>query len=279
MSMYGTRSLQQLLAGCRADSLAEAALQLSAEITPGLDVQHYLQRLQFYAERVSDQLAPQVPLGEVLFQMNNYLFNDRGFSSDCSSRCPPDSLFLDRVIDSRHGSPLGITLIYLTVGRWLGLPLVALSFPGRILVRYSDADGEVVLDPADGGMPLQENDLAMLLSGTFALNRRPHYRLGRFLSTTDDKTLLVRMLRQLKQSYLQYGDAQSALWALENILLLMPGMASSFRERGYLYELLDCSIAAAEDYTRYLELMPDANDADALRKRLPQLLQHNVTFH
>jgi len=277
--MYGAMSLQQVLARSRADSLAEAALCLSREMTPGLDTRHYLQRLQFYAERVSDQLPTRVPLGEVLFQMNNYLFNDRGFVADCSSRCLPESLFLDRVIDSRRGSPLGITLIYLTVGRWLGLPLVALSFPGRLLIRYSDADGEVVIDPADGGMPLQEHDLAMLLSGVYSLNRRPHYRLGRFLSTTDDKALLVRQLRQLKQAYLLRGDAQSALWALEKILLLMPGMATSFRERGYLYELLDCSIAAAEDYSRYLELMPDARDAEVLRKRLPQLLQHNITFH
>jgi regulator of sirC expression with transglutaminase-like and TPR domain len=279
MGMYGTMSLQQLLAQSRADSLAEAALVLSGDVNPALDTQHYLQRLQFYAEAISERLAPRVPLGEVLFQLNDYLFNDRGFHADCSGRCSPESIFLDRVIDNRSGSPLSITLIYLTVGRWLGLPLVAMSFPGRILVRYTDADGDVVIDPGDGGMPLQETDLAMLFSSTYSLHRRPHYRLGRFLSTTDDKSLLVRMLRQLKQGYLQRGDAQSALWALEKILLLVPGMASSFRERGYLYELLDCSMAAAEDYSRYLELMPDANDADLLRKRLPQLLQHNITFH
>ena len=279
MGICGTMSLQQLLAQPRADSLAEAALWLAADIYPDIDTQHYLRRLQFYAEAVSERLPTRVPLGEVLFHLNDYLFNDRGFSADCSGRCSPESTFIHSVIDNRRGSPLGITLIYLTVGRWMGLPLVALSFPGRILVRYRDADGEVVLDPADGGMPLQEADLAMLLSGTYSLHRRPRYRLGRFLSTTDDKMLLVRMLRQLKQSYLQRGDAQSALWALEKILLLMPGMASGFRDRGYLYELLDCSMAAAEDYTRYLELMPDASDADVLRKRLPRLLEHNVTFH
>lgn len=277
--MYGAMSLQQILSQSRADSLAEAALWLARDLNPSLDAHHYLQRLQFYAEAVSERLPQRVPVGEVLFQLNDYLFNDRGFTANCMARCSPENTFLERVIDNRHGSPLSITLIYLTVGRWLGLPLVALSFPGRILVRYTDAEGDVVIDPGDGGMPLQENDLAMLLSSTYSLHRRPHYRLGRFLSTTDDKSLLVRMLRQLKQGYLQRGDAQHALWALEKILLLVPGMASSFRERGYLYELLDCSMAAAEDYSRYLELMPDANDAELLRKRLPQLLQHNITFH
>lgn len=279
MGSNTTMSLHQVLSQSRADGLAEAALWVSREVTPGVDVDQYLQRLQFYAEKISDRLPSRVRLGDALFQLNDYLFNDRGFTSVCSRRCQPENIFLDRVIDNRRGSPLSIALIYLTVGRLLGLPLEAASFPGRILIRYSDAEGDVVIDPGDGGMPLQEDDLALMLSGSSALHIRPYNKLRRFLSDTDDKTLLVRMLRQLKHSYLLHGDAQSALWALEKILLLTPDMASGFRERGYLYELLNCSGAAADDYRRYLELLPDASDAEMLRQRLPELMQNSVTFH
>lgn len=279
MNVHDNMTLQHLLAQPRSDALAEAAMWLAHEFEPSVDVVHYMQRLQYYAEAISERLPSNVPVGEVLFQLNNYLFNDRCFFADRSAVSPPESTFLHHVIDTRHGALLSITLIYLTVGRLLGLPLVAVTFPGRILVKYSDAEGDVVIDPGDGGMSLQEHDLALMISQAYGLERRPHYRLARFLSATDDKMLLVMLLRQIKQAYMLRGDVQSALAALENILTLMPGMASSFRERGYLYELLDCSIAAAEDYCRYLELMPDANDAEILRKRLPQLLQHHVTFH
>ncbi|MFO7594127.1 MAG: tetratricopeptide repeat protein [Pseudomonadota bacterium] len=279
MNVHDTMTLQHLLAQPRSDTLAEAAMWLARDFEPSVDVDQYMQRLQFYAESISDRLPSKVPVGELLFQLNNYLYNDRCFFADRSTVSPPESTFLHHVIDKRHGALLSITLIYLTVGRLLGLPLVAVTFPGRILVKYSDAEGDVVLDPGDGGMPLQEHDLALMISRAYGLERHPHYRLARFLSAADDKMLLVMLLRQLKQAYMLQGDVQSALAALENILVLMPGMASSFRERGYLYELLDCSIAAAEDYSRYLELMPDANDAELLRKRLPQLLQHHMTFH
>ena len=253
---------------------------VAQEVDPNIDVYQYLQRLQFYAEKISDQLPPQVRLGDVLFQLNDYLYNDRRFTSICSNRCPPDNIFLDRVIDSRRGSPLSITLIYLTVGRLLGLPLEAVSFPGRILIRYSDPEGDVVIDPVDGGMPLQENDLALMLSGTYAVRRRrPVQRLNSFLSDTDDKSLMIRMLRQLKQGYMVHGETQSALWALEKILLLEPGSAGSYRERGYLYELLECNVAAADDYRRYLDMMPDAGDAQTLRARLSDLLRSDITFH
>jgi regulator of sirC expression with transglutaminase-like and TPR domain len=279
MGLSTTVSLQQILSQSRADGLAEAALWVSHEVGAGVDVDQYLQRLQFYAEKISDRLPSQVRLGDALFQLNDYLFNDRGFISVCSNRCQPEQIFLDKVIDTRRGSPLSIALIYLTVGRLLGLPLEAASFPGRILIRYSDAEGDVVIDPGDGGMPLQDEDLALMLSGSHGLPLRLHTRLERFLSNTDDKTLLVRMLRQLKRSYLLRGDPQSALWVLEKILLLTPEVASGFRERGYLYELLDCSSAAVEDYRRYLELLPDASDAEVLRERLPGLIQSSVTVH
>lgn len=272
-------SLINVLAKRQPDGVAEAALWLAQEIDPTIDVYQYLQRLQFYAEAISERLAARVPLGEVLFQLNDYLFNDRGFRADSPAYSSPDNIFLHQVIDQRHGSPLSITLIYLTVGRWLGLPLQAVSFPGRILIKYSDAEGDVVIDPAEGGMALQEQDLSLLLSRTYTLLCRPRYRLARFLSVTSDTMLLVRLLRQLKQQYLLRGDAWNALWVLDNILLLMPDIPSDFRERGHLFELLECSVAAAEDYSHYLELAPEASDAELLRKRLPRLLQQPVTFH
>jgi regulator of sirC expression with transglutaminase-like and TPR domain len=279
MAVQGGELLQSLLAEEHADRLAEAALWVAHDLDPDVDIHAYLQRLQFYADAISERLSPYAPLGDVLFQLNNYLFNDRGFSSDSRTPYQPDCNLLHQVIDNRCGVPLSLAVIYLTVGRWLGLPLVGLSFPGRILIKYVDEDGEVVIDPAEGGMPLQETDLAMLFSRTYALGKVSSRQLKRFLSTSDDKTLLVRMLRQLKQAYLMRGDLQRALWTLENILQLVPGQASGFRERGYLYELLDCRDAAAEDYNRYLELLPDASDAALLRKRLPRLLQNPVTFH
>jgi regulator of sirC expression with transglutaminase-like and TPR domain len=279
MVMRGNQTLQHLLAQRRADRLAEAALSLAHDLDPGVDIQSYLQRLQFYADAVSERLSPYAPLGDVLFQLNDYLFNDRGFYSEGAIPYRLDCNLLHRVIDNRCGVPLCLAVIYLTVGRWLGLPLVGMTFPGRILIKYIDEEGEVVLDPAEGGMPLQETDLAMLLSRTYAPAGVSTQQLRRFLSTSDDKTLLVRMLRQLKQSYLMRGDLQHALWALEIILQLTPEQASGFRERGYLYEMLDCGYAAAEDYHRYLELLPDASDAERLRKRLPLLLQRPVTLH
>lgn len=279
MGMQGDKSLLRVLEEDQPDRLAEAALLLAGEVQPGLDIYAYLQQLQLYAVDIGERLPPSARLGDVLFHLNNYLFNDCGFSADNSqSRCI-ELNYLHRVIDTRCGAPLSMAIIYLTVGRWLGLQLRGVFFPGRILVAYRDEDGEVVMDPADGGLSLQDADLESLLSHACAHNQVPSQQLRRFLATCDDKTLLVRMLRHLKQAYLSQGELQNALWALQKTLELVPELASGFRERGKLYELLDCSYAAAMDYRHYLELLPDANDAAVLRERLPELLRTPITLH
>ena len=126
---------------------------------------------------------------------------------------------------------------------------------------------------------LLEQDLSVLLLNAANTNRQAWRQPRRLLVPADDKTLLMRLLRQLKQAYLAQGNVQNALWALEQSLLLAPELASGFRERGHLYELLDCRYAAAMDYTHYLKLLPDASDAANLRQRLPELLRTQVTLH
>lgn len=280
MGLQGNESLQRLLEHEHPERLARAALLLTSDVHPDLDIDPYLQRLQRYAVAVSERLPPYSRLGDVLFHLNDFLFNECGFYTNTNYARRAELNYLHQVMDSRCGTPLSIAIIYLTIGRWLGLPLQGMLFPGRILVAYCDEDGEVVLDPADGGLSLQEEDLAVLQSHAFIFHRSPQQQHPRAShAVSDDKSILVRMLRQLKQAYLVRGDLEGALWALEHTLVLEPELASGYRERGQLYELLDCRYAAAMDYNYYLELKPEASDAAHLRERLPELLRTQITLH
>jgi regulator of sirC expression with transglutaminase-like and TPR domain len=63
------------------------------------------------------------------------------------------------------------------------------------------------------------------------------------------------------------------------LLVLTPRGAEEIRTRGFLYERLDCPAAAANDFRRYLELAPEASDADLVRTRLSRLLDDTPTLH
>jgi regulator of sirC expression with transglutaminase-like and TPR domain len=57
----------------------------------------------------------------------------------------------------------------------------------------------------------------------------------------------------------------------DRILLLAPEAAGALRDRGLLYEQLECFGPALDDLERYLALAPGAPEAGALRARVDML--------
>ena len=49
------------------------------------------------------------------------------------------------------------------------------------------------------------------------------------------------------------------------------------RDRGMIYQELECFRAAVTDFERYLELVPDCGDGDLIRERIVQL-QRSVSL-
>jgi regulator of sirC expression with transglutaminase-like and TPR domain len=55
------------------------------------------------------------------------------------------------------------------------------------------------------------------------------------------------------------------------MLLLTPDASAELRERGLVYQRLECYRAALKDLTDYAEREPDAPDQDDVRVRLMEL--------
>ncbi|PKL94490.1 MAG: hypothetical protein CVV18_08770, partial [Gammaproteobacteria bacterium HGW-Gammaproteobacteria-8] len=67
-------------------------------------------------------------------------------------------------MDRRLGIPITLSILYIELGRRLGLPLQGVSFPGHFLVILPVSHGAVVLDPYSEGASLEMADLERLLS-------------------------------------------------------------------------------------------------------------------
>jgi regulator of sirC expression with transglutaminase-like and TPR domain len=55
------------------------------------------------------------------------------------------------------------------------------------------------------------------------------------------------------------------------MLVLMPQAHGELRDRGYVYQRLECWRPALKDLTDYLQLEPDAPDLDDVRVRMMEL--------
>ena len=120
------------------------------------------------------------------------------------------------MLDRRRGIPITLSILYLEIGTRLGLELEGISFPGHFLVKYPTEEGDLVLDPFSGGMPLDEKDLRTLLDRTY---REPNDAppLEQLLTSAGKKEILVRMLRNLKGAYLRREQFDKALSVVDQI--------------------------------------------------------------
>ena len=256
----------QLVSGSEEElDLAEAALLIVQEEHPDLDIIAYLRRLDELAASVRARL-PQVPEpADIIHNLNIQLFHEEGLSGNESEYYDPRNSFLNEVLDRKQGIPITLSVIYLEVGRRLGLPLVGVGFPGHFLVKYRGADGDVVLDPFAGGATLTREELEQRLRRMYGEANPFLAQIPQLLAPASKKEILVRMLGNLKGVYLQQNDFTRALAAIDRILLVAPDLALEVRDRGAVHQRLGHLQAALQDFRRYLQMVPDAGDAEAVR--------------
>ena len=253
--------------------LAEAALVIAAHEYPGLDVPAYRARLNEMAAALKRRLRADISSTETLIALNRYLFDELGFSGNVADYYDPRNSYLNEVLDRRLGIPITLSLVYVEVGRRVGLALHGVAFPGHFLAKCIMRNGAVVLDPYARGASLSLDDLQqrlkVLRGGTLPASEM----IGHLLAAAGKKSILARMLRNLKVIYRERSDLPRALGAADRIIALEPGAAEEYRDRAGLYLDLECFRAALSDFRNYLMLKPGAEDAAVVRRRVVELQQ------
>ena len=258
--------------------LAEGALWIAAAEYPALDVADYLRRLDGMAETLRLRLRADISVADKLRALNHYLFGELGFSGATDDYSDPRNSFLNDVMDRRCGIPLSLSLIYLEVGRRIGLALYGVSFPGHFLVKCSLGSNVVVLDPYNRGLSLDAGDLLSRLQAEGAEGGDGGGEggidpavLAYLLSAASHREMLMRMLRNLKGIYLAQQDWLRALAASERLIQIAPEMAGELRERGQIYVALECYRAALHDFRSYLRLAENEADVAAVREEMARI--------
>lgn len=256
----------QVVAGSEEElDLAEAALLIAQEEHPDLDIAAYLRRLDHLAAAVRARLPESPVPTDMINSLNVQLFREEGLTGNEQEYYDPRNSFLNEVLDRKTGIPIALSVIYLEVGRRLGLPLVGVGFPGHFLVKYAGSDGDIVLDPFSGGVTLTQEQLTQKLRTVYGDHHPILAQVPQLLVPASKKEILVRMLRNLKAIYLRQGDLTRALASIDRLLLVAPDEAVEVRDRGAVHQQLGHIQAALQDFKRYLQIAPKAEDAEAVR--------------
>lgn len=260
-------------------ALADLALHLARDAYPELDVDRYLARLDEMAGAIGERLDEDADVFSTLAELNAYLFREQGFRGNFDDYYDPRNSYLNEVLDRRTGIPITLSVVYLEVGRRLGLPLHGISFPGHFLVKCAVDGGEVVLDPYSGGVSLDADDLEHRLLEVVGEKHASRVELAALLRAAPERDILVRMLHNLKALYQRDEKLDRALTVCNRILQIRPDSLDDLRDRGELFAALDCHRAAFDDLRRYLKLRPGAADAGLVRERVIDLQARVAQLH
>lgn len=256
--------------------LTAAAMLIARSAYPELDPAPYLDRLERWACDLANEIPSGGDIPTRIAYLNRFMFDELDFDGADEDYYNPRNSFLNDVLDRRRGIPISLALVYMDLGRRIGLEFEGVSFPGHFLVKLTVMGGQIVLDPFNGGVSLDEDDLRQRLHTQYG---NAPASVQKLLHSASKREILVRMLRNLKGIYQEQGEVQRSLETIDLILTVDPHLDEEYRDRGLLFYEVDYAPAALRDLRHYLVAQPDAEDASRIRDLIIDLQREPVHLH
>lgn len=255
-------------------------------------VDDVLAQVEVWADEVRTENARRTSWQGPLHALVTVLFSRGRLRGDEEEYDAPRNSFLDDVVERRRGLPISLSLLVVETARRAGLTACGLALPrhfmaGLMLVRR--LPGEV---PAPGDAPPHDHngpaDLffldpfhAQVLPPEDVAARVgiPLDELAEHLAPAPPEVVLLRMLTNLRGSYLRRQDPTACLRVLSRLLLLKPRDGALHLERAHLRALLGDHETALIDAQTGLRLARDPEERDAAERILARLSETTGWVH
>jgi regulator of sirC expression with transglutaminase-like and TPR domain len=260
--------LRQLLISETAQGRLDlAALDVARIQFPDLDHEPILREINEIAANLGDRLRNFNDGRDFVEKAQSYLFGELGFHANETDFFDPQNSCLNQVLACRTGIPITLSLVYMEVARRLQMPVYGISLPNRFLVQFDDGNYATYIDPFGGGQIVTIRQCFAFAGAT-----TPDPSL---LARATNKQILMRMLQNLQRAYIQSKDYNRAILTLNFLLDGAPDTSQWYRIRGALMGERGRFGPAVADLERYLQMQPQADDTDIIKRQI-QVLRHKA---
>ncbi len=238
-------------------NLVEKCLKLAQILEyPDLDISKYIGMINEIGKSLKISINNSKNPTYKISMLNEHLFQNSGFKGDTDDYYNPKNNFLNEVLEKKSGIPISLSIIYSEVAKHIDLVIRIVGFPSHVLVKYNE---EIILDPFNQGKLLNIDDLHEILVKNYGgqVEFSPE-----FLDEIPQEKILIRMVRNLKNSYVNSYGYEKAMRCANMILALERESAEDVRDKGILEERFLNHGPALQLLNQYLEQNPDAEDAD-----------------
>ncbi len=238
-------------------TLVEKCLKIAQTLEfPDLNISEYAEKLNSMGQGLCDLVSEVRNPIYLISMLNEYMFDNLGFTGNSDDYYNPRNNFLNIVIDKRTGIPITLSIICIEIARHVGLDLRPVGFPGHFLVKYSE---ETIIDPYNRGILLNSDDLQEILDRIYG--QGVEFK-SDYLNEIEPEKILIRIVKNLKNSYIQSFNYQKAMHCINLILSLDPNSPEEIRDKGIVQSRMLQNDLALNSLNKYLEMAPEADDVD-----------------
>jgi regulator of sirC expression with transglutaminase-like and TPR domain len=134
-----------------------------------------------------------------IFELSNYLFVTLGYVGEKDSFYDPKNNDVAYVLKHKKGLPISLAIIYMLVGKSIGLTIEGFNYPGHFMAKSEWNGTSYLIDCFNHGEIFKENEfLQANVSGSIDSNRK--------LFKANSKIIVGRVLRNLAKAYETSGD-------------------------------------------------------------------------
>ncbi|QDT84648.1 transglutaminase family protein [Gimesia chilikensis] len=196
--------------------LMEAALLIARLDNNEVDPKVYLGQMKSMANEINKTLPEDANAKAKLKALNQYLFHETGFHGSRTNYYSRSNSYINETIEDREGLPITLSVLYMELGRRLGLDIDGVGLPGHFVVRVNSISekGELV-DVFEGGEPLSDEAAKVMIltanGGRFD---------AEFLKSQPKREIIQRMLRNLLNLARDDEDVQAMLRYVETMIAI-----------------------------------------------------------
>ena len=247
-------------------NLIEKCLKLAQILEyPELNITNEIEKIKEFGLKFRDRIVESKNPTYTISLLNEFLFDVERFQGDLDDYYNPKNNFLNYVLDRRTGIPITLCILYTEIAKYANIDLRIVGFPSHVIVKFEE---EMILDPFNRGRLLELEDLQEILYQNYGDSVEFE---AEYLNEISEEKILVRMLRNLKNSYMDSFAYDMAIICNKMILGIIPYSIDEIRDMGILEEKLGNYENAIKFLNTYLEKDPNAEDVDYVLELIKEI--------
>jgi serine protease Do len=205
--------------------ILEAGFLIAKIDNPEIETSFYLDEINKMKLKVATKVKPDSNIDQKLKILSDFFFLEKGFHGSRQDYYHRSNSYLSEVMDDREGLPITLSLLFVELGKSIGLDIYGVGLPGQFMAGLKKGKEEFVLiDVFEGGKILSKEQASKKI---LEINGRTLVD-DDFLPMTN-KQILIRMLTNLSSIAKKEKDNISLIRYLDAIITIDE---NSHEERG-----------------------------------------------